>query len=160
MIVARTDALASEGIDGTLERVRAYQDAGADAIFPDAVRTEAEIEAIVKAVSIPARINMGFGLRTRATTPLMSVPALRDLAVRWVSLARLLPAAAIRGMQLALRAMREAMLEETVTERPDLVATLAEIQELMDYKQFFEIERRFLSAAQPARKYGSGSAAS
>jgi 2-methylisocitrate lyase-like PEP mutase family enzyme len=160
MIVARTDALASEGLDGTLERIRAYEAAGADAIFPDAVRNEAEIAAIVKAVSIPVRINMGFGLRTRSTTPLMSVPALRNLGVRWVSLARLLPAAAIRGMQLALQAMREAMLEENVTERPDLVATLAEIQELMDYRQFFDIERRFLAADQLTRKYGAEQGAS
>lgn len=58
-------------------------------------------------------------------------------------------------MQLALRTMREAMLEEQVTERSDLVAILAEIQELMDYRQFFDIERRFLSADQLSRKYGT-----
>jgi len=153
LVVARTDALACEGLDATVARVRAYEKAGADVIFPDAVRNEEEIKAIVGAVAIPVRINMGFGLRTRSTTPLMSVPHLKRLGVRWVSLARLLPAAAIRGMQQALQAMREAMLEDEVTERPDLVATLAEIQGLMDYERFFGIERQFLSADQLARKY-------
>jgi 2-methylisocitrate lyase-like PEP mutase family enzyme len=155
MIVARTDALAGEGLAATLERIRAYEAAGADAIFPDAVRNADEIKALVEAVSIPVRINMGFGLRTRTSTPLMSVPALRKLGVRWVSLSRMLPAAAIRGMRDALIAMREAMTEETVTERPDLVATMADIQELMGYETFFGVERRFLGADILDRKYGS-----
>lgn len=160
LIVARTDALATEGLDATLDRVRAYAAAGADVIFPDAVRNAEEIAAIVDAVSIPVRINMGFGLRTRSTTPLMSIPQLKRLGVRWVSLARLLPAAAIRGMQAALAAMREALGEEEVTERPDLVASLTEIQALMGYERFFEIERRFLSTDQLARKYGKGAVSS
>lgn len=144
LIVARTDAIAVEGIEATCERIRAYQAAGADVIFPDAVRGTDDIRAIVEAVSIPVRINMGFGLRTRTTTPLMPVRQLEALGVRWVSLSRLLPAAAIRGMREALAAMREAMMQDEVSERPDLVATMSDIQDLMDYAHFFDIERRFM----------------
>src|SRR3954464_3421984 len=46
-IIARTDALAIEGIEGAARRVRAYADAGADLIFPDAVRTEDDIRRII-----------------------------------------------------------------------------------------------------------------
>jgi len=144
MIVARTDAIAVEGLAATVERARAYEAAGADAIFPDAVRGEEDIAAIVQAVRIPVRINMGFGIRTRDTTPLMSIPALKAMGVRWVSLSRMLPAAAIKGMTDALAVMREAMTSPQVVERQDLVVDMKRIATLMDYDSYFDVERRFL----------------
>lgn len=144
LIIARTDAIATDGIDGAVARAKAYEAAGADVIFPDAVRNANDIARIVDAVDIPVRINMGFGIRTRATTPLMSVPELQCLGVRWISLSRMLPAAAIRGMSEALKVMRESMKTGDVPERADLVAEMAEIQELMDYRSYFEIEKRFV----------------
>lgn len=153
MIIARTDAIAVEGIDGAVERAKAYEAAGADAIFPDAVRGQDDIEKIVGAVRIPVRINMGFGIRTRSTTPLMSIQSLRALGVRWVSLSRMLPAAAIHGMQQALKVMRQAMEEEAIVERPDLVADMSTITDLMGYAEYLEIERRYLPEAQIGRKY-------
>jgi 2-methylisocitrate lyase-like PEP mutase family enzyme len=69
-VVARTDALAIEGIDGAARRARAYAEAGADLIFPDAVRTEEQVKRIVDAARVPVTINMRFGIRSRPTTPL------------------------------------------------------------------------------------------
>ena len=156
MVIARTDAIAVEGIDGAVERAKAYEAAGADAIFPDAVRGQEDIERIVAAVKIPVRINMGFGIRTRATTPLMSIQSLRSLGVRWVSLSRLLPAAAIHGMQQALYVMREAMEQEEMVERPDLVADMETITDLMGYSRYLDIERRFLPDEEMDQKYNHG----
>jgi len=153
LIIARTDAIAVEGIDGAVARARAYQDAGADVIFPDAVRGGEDIERIVSSLQIPVRINMGFGIRTRSTTPLMSIHALKELGVRWVSLSRLLPAAAIQGMQQALQVMRESIVSETMIERPDMVADMDTIKSLMGYEPYLEIERRFLPEEQVLRKY-------
>ncbi|MET0427932.1 MAG: isocitrate lyase/PEP mutase family protein [Microvirga sp.] len=152
LIVARTDAIAVEGIEGAVARARAYEAAGADAIFPDAVRGQEDIERIVAAVGIPVRINMGFGIRTRSTTPLMTIPALRALGVRWVSLSRMLPAAAIHGMVQALQAMRDAMGSEVVVERPDLVADMSTITDLMGYAEYLEIERRFVPEPEVERR--------
>lgn len=156
LIIARTDAIAVEGIEGAVERARAYQAAGADVIFPDAVRGREDIERIVAAVDIPVRINMGFGIRTRSTTPLMSVRELRGIGVRWVSLSRLLPAAAIAGMRQALAVMREAIETDMMIERPDLVADMGDITGLMGYAEYMDIERRFLEEAHVARKYRAG----
>jgi 2-methylisocitrate lyase-like PEP mutase family enzyme len=153
VIIARTDAIAVEGIEGAVARARAYEAAGADVIFPDAVRGREDIERLVAAVTIPVRINMGFGIRTRSTTPLMSVRELREIGVRWVSLSRLLPAAAIHGMTQALAVMREAIDGDVMIERPDLVADMREITELMGYAEYMEIERRFLDEEHVARKY-------
>jgi hypothetical protein len=154
-MIARTDAIATDGIEAAVERAKAYEAAGADVIFPDAVRGADDIARIVEAVSIPVRINMGFGIRTRSTNPLMSVPELKRLGVRWISLSRMLPAAAIRGMSEALKVMRESIETGTVADRHDLVAEMSEIQALMDYRSYFEIERRFLSEAHIERKYGT-----
>lgn len=156
LIIARTDAIAVEGIEGAVARAKAYEAAGADVLFPDAVRGREDIERLIAAVNIPVRINMGFGIRTRSTTPLMPLRELREIGVRWVSLSRLLPAAAINGMRQALAVMREAIEGEVMIERPDLVADMREITELMGYADYMEIERRFLDEAHVARKYQAG----
>ena len=108
IINARTDAIAIEGIEGTVARVREYVAAGADMIYPDAIRSEDDVARVVEAANgTPVSINMGFGLRARPTSPLISLKRLAELGVARVSLPRFLPAAALHGMQQALGAMRE-----------------------------------------------------
>jgi hypothetical protein len=65
----------------------------------------------------------------------------------------MLPAAAIHGMQQALEVMRQAMEQEAIVERPDLVADMSTITDLMGYAEYLEIERRYLPEAQIGRKY-------
>lgn len=58
VIIARTDARASEGLDKAIERAKSYQDAGADVIFPEALQDEKEFEQFRKSISIPLLANM------------------------------------------------------------------------------------------------------
>ncbi|MFF8831187.1 methylisocitrate lyase [Streptomyces sp. NPDC015131] len=58
LLMARTDARAVEGLDAAVDRARAYVDAGADAVFPEALSGEAEFEAFRKAVDVPLLANM------------------------------------------------------------------------------------------------------
>ncbi len=58
LIIARTDAKASEGIESAIDRARAYVDAGAEMIFPEALHTEEEFEAFRKAIDVPLLANM------------------------------------------------------------------------------------------------------
>ncbi|NCA15280.1 MAG: hypothetical protein EBS89_14390, partial [Proteobacteria bacterium] len=97
VVCARTDAIAVEGIEAACRRARAYAEAGADMIFADAVRSEEDIAAIVEAARVPVTVNMGFGIRSRPTTPLFPIPRLKALGVRRISLPRMLPAAAIHA---------------------------------------------------------------
>ena len=53
LIIARTDSRASEGLEAACDRARAYVDAGAEMIFPEALRDESEFEAMRKAVDVP-----------------------------------------------------------------------------------------------------------
>ncbi|GAA4342854.1 isocitrate lyase/PEP mutase family protein [Pigmentiphaga soli] len=142
VIIARTDALAIEGVEGTMRRAKAYAAAGADMLFPDAVRTEDDIKRIVDAAGIPVSVNMGFGIRKRPTTPLIPLPRLKALGVKRISLPRMLPAAAIHAMQQALQVMRGVMESGEPADRPDLLVGIEDIMKLMGYEQMREMEKR------------------
>ena len=58
VLMARTDAAASEGLEAAIERAKAYVDAGADAIFPEAMRDEKDFAAFRKAIKVPLLANM------------------------------------------------------------------------------------------------------
>ncbi len=58
MLMARTDAAGSEGLEKAIARAKAYVDAGADAIFPEAMRDEKDFEAFRKAIKVPLLANM------------------------------------------------------------------------------------------------------
>src|SRR5580693_7671052 len=148
-IIARTDALAVEGVDGMLRRARAYAEAGADMI-----RTEDQIKRLVDAARVPVTVNMGFGIRVRPTTPLMSIKRLAEIGVRRVTLPRMLPAAAIHGMTRALEAMQGVIASGEPADRPDLVVDIDAIMRLMDYDAMRELERQLLSTEALETKYG------
>ncbi|MBV2142386.1 isocitrate lyase/PEP mutase family protein [Falsochrobactrum sp. TDYN1] len=140
VIIARTDSLAIEGIEGAIKRAKAYAAAGADMLFPDAVRTEDDIKRIVDAAGIPVSVNMGFGIRQRPTTPLIPLPHLKKIGVRRISLPRMLPAAAIHAMQEALTVMREVMTTGVPVNREDLLVGIEDIMKLMDYDNMRALE--------------------
>lgn len=58
ILIARSDARAVEGLDKAIDRMKAYVDAGADMIFPEAMKDEKEFEAVRKALSVPILANM------------------------------------------------------------------------------------------------------
>ena len=80
VVVARTDARAVEGIDGALERANRYIDAGADAIFPEALTTDEEFRLFAEKLSVPILANMTeFG-----KTPYISAQEFQDMGVGMV----------------------------------------------------------------------------
>ena len=58
VLIARSDARAVEGLDQSIDRMKAYVDAGADMIFPEAMKDEKEFEAVRKAIKVPILANM------------------------------------------------------------------------------------------------------
>jgi 2-methylisocitrate lyase-like PEP mutase family enzyme len=155
VIVARTDALATEGVEGMLRRARAYAEAGADMVFADAIKTEDQIKQLIDAARVPVSVNMGFGIRARPTTPLIPLTRLAAIGVRRVSVPRMLPAAAIMGMMRALEAMKGVMETGEMVDRPDLAVGIEDIMRLMDYDNMRALERRLLSTEALEAKYGT-----
>jgi 2,3-dimethylmalate lyase len=81
VIIARTDAVAVEGLDSAIERARLYRAAGADVLFVEAVRTDAEAEAVARAFpDVPLLFNWAEG----GKTPPIGLDRLKELGYRIV----------------------------------------------------------------------------
>ena len=154
VIKARTDAAGLFGIDEAIRRANMYAEAGADLLHADALLSEADIEKFVKSVPKPVEVNMGFGIRKRKTTPLMSPKQLENLGVAMVNLPRMLTSAAVRGMQNALAAYKQVMETGEVMDRPDLLIDFEELNGLMDLRRYRDLEQNFLTEEQLVTKYG------
>lgn len=129
LIMARTDIRANEGMPAALDRAKALVDAGADAIFPEAMRDLREFEAIRGAVDVPVLANMTeFG-----KSELFSTQQLADIGINIVifpvSLLRLAMGAAERGLDAILAEGHLASMLDQMQHRADLY-------ELLDYKSY------------------------
>jgi len=146
VIKARTDATAIHGIGEAIRRLNLYAEAGADLLFADALLSAEDIATVAKNVIKPLTVNMGFGIRQRPTTPLLSVRQLEDMGVKAVSFPRLLTAAAIQGMKKALAVLGQSIEEGRVIDRPDLLVPFGELNELMGLSRLRALERSFADA--------------
>jgi 2-methylisocitrate lyase-like PEP mutase family enzyme len=154
VINARTDSIATGGIEDAVRRAKAYAAAGADMIYPDAIRSEDDIRRIVEAVpDTPVNVNMGFGVRSRPTSPLIPLRRLKELGVARVSCPRMLTAAALSGMRKALEAMKHGMQTGDAVERPDLAVGIEDITDLMGYPRIAELEQAFMLEEELERRY-------
>ncbi|UOE26895.1 methylisocitrate lyase [Agromyces soli] len=129
LIMARTDIAAVEGPQAAVDRAKALVDAGADAIFPEAMRSLAEFEAVRNAVDVPLLANMTeFG-----KSELFTVAQLRDVGMNlviWpVSLLRLAMGAAMRGLD-------ELEAAGALTGKLGEMQHRAELYELIDYEGY------------------------
>ncbi|HMK97357.1 MAG TPA: methylisocitrate lyase [Acidimicrobiales bacterium] len=138
VICARTDARALEGLEGAVARAKAYVDAGADMIFPEALAGAAEFEKVRRAVEVPLLANMTeFG-----KTELLSTTTLESIGVNVVifpvTLLRLAMGAAERGLrEIASRGTQEGLVAQ--------MQSRAELYELLSYDEYtrfdFELGR-------------------
>ena len=129
LLIARCDARAVEGLDKAIARMQAYVDAGADMIFPEAMRDESEFEAVRKALGVPILANMTeFG-----KSKLLNKTTLESLGVNMViypvTSLRLAMGACDRGFDAILRdGDQTALLDE--------MQTRAELYDLLRYEDY------------------------
>jgi len=88
------------------------------------------------------------------TTPLISAKQLEDIGVAVVVYSRLLTAAAIRGMQNAIGVLQQSLVDGITVERPDLLVSFEELNNLMGLDHIKEMEQRYLTEEQLKSKYG------
>jgi len=160
VIKSRTDVLATHGIDEAIRRLNLYADAGADLLFADAAMSVEHIGLLAKNVSKPLSVNMGFGIRQRSTTPLLSAKQLQDLGVAVVIYPRMLTACALMGMRKGLELLQQSLDSGQVVDRPDALVSFEELHEIMGMPAVEDLEQRFLTREQLEAKYGSGREAS
>jgi methylisocitrate lyase len=129
IIVARTDARAVEGMDAAIERARAYVEAGAEMIFPEAMADEEEFAEFRTAIDVPLLANMTeFG-----KSKLLNARKLEQLGYSIV----IYPVTTLR---LAMKAVEEGL--HTINERGDQIHLLERMQhrdelyDLLDYEAY------------------------
>ena len=129
LIMARTDIRAVEGLEAAIDRAKALVDAGADAVFPEAMADLSEFEAVRNAVDVPILANMTeFGKSELFTTTQLANIGI-NIVIYPVSLLRLAMGAAERGLD-ALAA--EGSLNSSVQH----MQTRARLYELLDYEAY------------------------
>ena len=127
LIRARTDIAAVDGLDAAIDRAKALVDAGADAIFPEAMRDLSEFEAMRKAISVPLLANMTeFG-----KSELFSSQQLADVGINIV----IWPVSMLR---MAMGATARAL--DTLNEEGHLTSKLGEMQHRADLYELIDYE--------------------
>jgi methylisocitrate lyase len=143
VIMARTDALAVEGLPAALERAQAYAEAGADMLFAEAVPDLPTYQAFARAVPLPILANLTeFG-----QTPLFT---LEELAQAGVSLA-LYPLSAFRAMSAAAQQVYQTLrMEGTQQSLVSQMQTRAELYQVLDYHAYEQkLDRLFSQEGNP-----------
>ncbi|ECG8588480.1 methylisocitrate lyase [Salmonella enterica subsp. salamae] len=131
VIMARTDALAVEGLNAAIERARAYVEAGADMLFPEAITELAMYRQFADATQAPILANITeFG-----ATPLFTTEELRSVNVAMA----LYPLSAFRAMNRAAERVYNVLRQEgTQKSVIDIMQTRNELYESINYYQYEE----------------------
>jgi methylisocitrate lyase len=129
VIMARTDALANEGLEKAIERVKTYIEAGADMAFPEAITELSMYRKVADAVKVPILANITeFG-----STPLFTVEELRSAGADMV----LYPLTAFRAMnKAALRVYEKVRKEGTQKNLVGEMQTREELYEFLNYHSY------------------------
>jgi len=135
-IVARTDARAVDGMDEAINRANAYADAGADAIFPEAPQSKAEMERFCDEIHAPVMANMvEYG-----KTPLFAASELEDIGYDLV----IFPNSLLRSAMVAMLDTAEHIEREGGTSGVvDEIASFELRNELTDYDSVMETSSRY-----------------
>ncbi|QWT24447.1 methylisocitrate lyase [Subtercola sp. PAMC28395] len=148
LIMARTDIRAVEGLSVAIDRMKALVDAGADAIFPEAMADLGEFEAVRKAIDVPVLANMTeFGKSELFTTDELAGVGI-NLVIYPVSLLRLAMGAAERGLETILA---EGSLQPEVKN----MQTRARLYELLDYSAYNTFDTSIFNFQVPQGKGAS-----
>ncbi len=132
LICARTDARASEGLDKAIDRAKAYIDAGAEMIFPEALANEKEFEIFRKSVSVPLLANMTEFGKSR----LLTVNELQNLGFNLVIYPVTTLRLAMKAVEDGLKSILENGTQEKVVEKMQTRKELYDLTKYEDYNQF------------------------
>lgn len=132
LICARTDARASEGLDKAIDRAKAYIDAGAEMIFPEALANETEFEKFRAAVKVPLLANMTEFGKSRLLTAKELENLGFNLVIYPVTTLRL----AMKAVEDGLKSILQNGTQEQVVEKMQTRKELYDLTHYEDYNQF------------------------
>lgn len=131
LILARTDAIAGEGLEKALDRAHAYVEAGADAIFPEAIADLATYKSFTDVINVPILANITeFGL-----SPLFTTSELASVNVSMV----LYPLSAFRAMNKAAESVFDSIRRDGTQKA--VIADMQTREELYERINYYEFEK-------------------
>ena len=141
LLIARTDSRASEGLDNAIARAKAYVDAGAEMIFPEALQDESEFERFRKEIKVPLLANMTeFG-----KSKLLDKATLENLGFNMV----IYP---VTGWRLAMKAVEDGFraIKEKGTQEPilDRMQTRKRLYEIVRYEEYNDFDKDIFNFSQ------------
>ncbi|NGN41534.1 isocitrate lyase/PEP mutase family protein [Mesorhizobium sp. CGMCC 1.15528] len=136
LIIARTDAIQSEGIDEAIRRAKLYQDAGADLVFVDGIKKIADVEAVAKHVSGPKVVSIVDGNETIALT----AADLQEMGFNVVFYALSALFSAVKAVEDTLTAMKR---DGTPKNRQSDMVTYAQFSELTGLSAYDALDDRY-----------------
>lgn len=134
LIIARTDARQSEGLDGALRRLEAYDRAGADIIFPEALESEEEMATACANFDKPMMANMANG----GSTPVPVASVLAEIGYAYAIYPSLTSLVAASAMEKALIDLKERGIGE-----PEEIFNFKEFCSLIGFDEVWELEKKW-----------------
>jgi 2-methylisocitrate lyase-like PEP mutase family enzyme len=125
VVIGRTDALATEGVEGAAARARAYLEAGADMAFVVAPRSREELQELSEQIEGPLMVVLSEG----GSTPLLPVGELHEMGYKLIGYSGLAIGSAARAVQLGLQTLKQ---EGTTSSLNDRVMPLVERNRLLN----------------------------
>ena len=134
VVIARTDARESEGLDGVLRRLEAYSKAGADVLFPEALHSEEEMRKACAVLDKPCMANMS----NHGKTPVPPASVLAEIGYAYAIYPSLTSLAASAAMEKALRDLKDHGIGQ-----PDGLFDFNEFCSLIGFEDVWAFERKW-----------------
>jgi methylisocitrate lyase len=139
VLIARTDAIAVNGLDDAIDRAKAYARAGADVLFVEAPRTVEELKRIPELLDVPLLVNMVEG---GGKTPLLPVKELEGMGFRIAIFPTSAWMAAIKAMQEVLRELKVNGSTDGYAEH---MVSFQEMFEIVGLSHYKALEEKYLN---------------
>lgn len=134
VVIARTDARESEGLDGVLRRMEAYSKAGADVLFPEALHSEEEMRKACEVLDKPCMANMS----NHGKTPVPPAEVLAEIGYAYAIYPSLTSLAACAAMEKALRDLKDHGIGQ-----PDGLFDFSEFCSLIGFEDVWAFEKKW-----------------
>ena len=132
LVMARTDAIATRGLDDAIKRMQKFSELGADILFVEAIKSKEDMKRVIKEVPGHHMIN----LIEDGETPLLEINELEDLGFKIAVFPLTLMSASVKTMQESLQNMKNKVYNTNVSKFSDL-------RDIVGFNEYYEIEDKF-----------------
>ena len=132
LVMARTDAIATRGLDDAIKRMQKFSELGADILFVDAIKSKEDMKRVIKEVPGHHMIN----LIEDGETPLLEINELEDIGFKIAVFPLTLMSASVKTMQESLKNMKNKIYNTNVSKFSDL-------RDIVGFNEYYEIEDKY-----------------